>query len=613
MALSMSPRTLRVPGAIAAAVIGLTGLAFSQSVGPKMTESFAPAHRTSTKPKPTLRELLGCGEVLCTTQTLALGTVPTTSTAALAETTTGPLRLPDISEFEQYLDSKRSRKIVIGLEGVVARTVAKNLNLKIQELGVTSAADEIHAQRGIYDLRLGASLAVDRTNIPLPLRSTSPSTSAFFAPNQKQKDSSAQVSLGQLLPTGGLVELLFQRSSIDTNSPLYFSPYYSTGAGVQLSQPLLKNAGVFVTNAGIRLAELASKLADENLRQQLFIELSKSISLYYELIFATANVDVLRISLAQAQELLRVNTAKYHAGVLPELDVLQAKADVAARQQALVSALQAVEDISDQLKNQLAEISEMPNVTLVPLDLPDIPEYDVRGKEVAFIREAIEKRPEFAQVRLALEQAGIRQRVARNQTLPQLDLFARYLALGVDNSPGEAWDETRSNDFGNWRVGLQFSYPLQNRAARYRLKQADQALQQAALLIEKAQNDIIQDVRAAIRAVETNRQQIEVGMATVEFNREKVETGMKRQSVGLATSFEVLRFQTDLAAARSNLLRAVVEYNKSIVQLERAKGSLLDTLGLGSKVSPPTKASSSRNRGPRHAPAGSTSAKSAQR
>ncbi|MGB9691914.1 MAG: TolC family protein [Candidatus Sumerlaeaceae bacterium] len=578
---------------VAALCVG--GLAYAKDDNPPRISGnsvdFPPDARQSTQRRPTLHELLGCGAQLGTLTTSASLECGTSRTLTASETSGTGLRLPDIAEFEEYLSSKRSRKVVIGLEGVIARTVAKNLNIKIQDLGMQSAAYEIEAQRGIYDLRLGASISVDRTNYPPPYKGTPPTG---MAADQKQKDTSTNVSVGQLLPTGGLIELLFQRSSVDNNSPYYFSPYYSTGAGVQVSQPLLKNAGTFVTNAGIRLAEVASKLANESYRQQLFGELTKSISLYYELIFATANVDVLRISLAQAQELLRVNTAKYNAGVLPELDVLQAKADVAARQQLLVNALQTVEEVSDQLKNQLAEISDMREVTLVPMDLPEVPEYDVRGKEAAFIKQALLKRPEFAQVRLALEQADIKHKLARNQTLPQLDLFARYLALGVDNTPGGAWDETRSNDYGNWRVGLQFSYPLQNRAARYRFKEAEKAIEQAILMIDKAQQDIIQDVRSSIRAVETNRQQIEVGMATVEFNREKVDTGMKRQSVGLATSFEVLRFQTDLAAARSNLLRAIIEYNKSIIQLERAKGTLLETLGISPANIPAKETASSR-------------------
>jgi outer membrane protein TolC len=505
----------------------------------------------------------------------AIGT--TLTGTALSVETTGTLRLPDIAEFEAYLHTRSPRKLTIGLNEVVVRTLAKNLNIKVAELSREAAKDEVNAQKGIYDLRLGGAVGVDRTNTPIPYKNGPPTGQPE---SLKQREYSAQMSVGQLLPSGGLIELLFQQSTIENNNPLYFSPYYATGAGVQVSQPLLKNAGRFVTESGILLAQYGERIAKEAYRGQLLAELTRSITTYYELIYATANVDVLRISLAQAQELLRVNTAKFNAGVLPELDVLQAKADVAARQQLLITALQQVEDISDQLKNQLAEITEMQDVTLVPLDLPEVPDYPVRGKEEQYIRDALLYRPEFEQIRLQLEQAQIRREVARNQKLPQLDLFARYLAISADNTAGDAWEGTTGNDYGNWRIGIQFSYPLQNRAARYRYLQAEKGVQSAALMMQKVHNDIIQDVRASLRAVETNRQQIEVGKATVEFNREKVETGMRRQQVGLATSFEVLQFQTALASARSNLLRAIIDYNKSIVQLERAKGTLLQKLGI---------------------------------
>ena len=90
----------------------------------------------------------------------------------------------------------------------------------------------------------------------------------------------------------------------------------------------------------------------------------------------------------------------------------------------------------------------------------------------------------------------------------------------------------------------------------------------------------MQAVRLQLRNVETNRQQIIVGRSTVEFNVSKVDTGMKRQAVGLATSFDVLQFQNDLANARSQLIAAMVNYNKSIIALEAVKGTLLDRLNV---------------------------------
>ena len=129
-------------------------------------------------------------------------------------------------------------------------------------------------------------------------------------------------------------------------------------------------------------------------------------------------------------------------------------------------------------------------------------------------------------------------------------------------------------------MGLQFSYPLQNRQARYRQYEAEKQLDTAFLNLQQLRDNVMFQVRSGIRDVETNREQIFLGKATVEFNKSKVDTGMKRQAVGLATTFDVLSFQTDLAQSRINLLKAIVLYNKAIVQLEFYKGTLLDRLNI---------------------------------
>ena len=47
-----------------------------------------------------------------------------------------------------------------------------------------------------------------------------------------------------------------------------------------------------------------------------------------------------------------------------------------------------------------------------------------------------------------------------------------------------------------------------------------------------------------------------------------------------STSFEVFTFQTDLRNAQLSLIQALLDYNKSLADLERAKGTLLESKGL---------------------------------
>jgi len=59
-----------------------------------------------------------------------------------------------------------------------------------------------------------------------------------------------------------------------------------------------------------------------------------------------------------------------------------------------------------------------------------------------------------------------------------------------------------------------------------------------------------------------------------------VDAELKKFENGMSTSFEVLRIQTDLADAQVAEIRAVLDYNKALADLERAKGTLLASKGM---------------------------------
>ena len=493
------------------------------------------------------------------------------------ESYVGDIRVEDVisDQFSTgYFGDPRRRSTGISLNDVVLCTIARNLNIKLSDIANRIQHDEFHVQEGIFDLQISGSVQANSSDEPV----IADTGTGPMKANNTRKTVSAGASVSQLLPTGGVVALLFDDARIKTNSTGIVSPYYRAGATLSVTHPLLRNAGALVTQSQIIISQYTNQITASQFRAQVMHEISTSMQLYYDLIFAVSNVDIQRISLAQAQELLRVNTAKFNAGVLPELDVLQAQSDVALRQQGLLQALQQVDFVSDRLRTQLAQISEDPGLGLMPLDQPMVPEFEIDQQR--FLSEARRFRPELDQTRLDIERSKINREVAHNRTLPQLDAFADYGGVGVDTSWSNSATNVYDDNNGNWRAGVQFNYPLQNRAARYRFHQSEKQLDASYIRLAQTEDAVTLDVLTNVRNVETNLQQIALGRSTVEFNKSKVDTGQKRQAVGLATTFDVLAFQTDLANARINLLRAVIGYNKAIVQLEQAKGTLLDRFNI---------------------------------
>ena len=68
---------------------------------------------------------------------------------------------------------------------------------------------------------------------------------------------------------------------------------------------------------------------------------------YYDLVYAIGNLDVQRQSLELAQQSLKDNRARVEIGTMAPLDIVQAEAEVATREEAVILAEAAIERQQD--------------------------------------------------------------------------------------------------------------------------------------------------------------------------------------------------------------------------------------------------------------------------
>ncbi len=473
----------------------------------------------------------------------------------------------------------------ISLQDVLRLTLENNLDIKITEYTRKIARDEIEVQKGIFDTLFTSRLA--QTEIEQPLVLEKAGTSPGFTQTtweafgisdvQESVTKSFEARLSQLLPTGGILELLYIDERLE-QVPSGFatvSPYYNVQLTLAFLHPILKNFGPAVTKAGIRIAKNNAEISHEAFRLQVMSQLAQALKTYWELVFAIYNYDVQMISLRQAQDLLRINTIKFEAGVVPSTDVLQAKAQVASREEQIITAHQQILDIQDLLKQIINAPKTDPNwqINLIPEDRPTY--YDVSLDEDQFLREAFAYRPEYQQAETMLENRKIQRMVARNKRLPELNFYGYYGFTGADESNTMAFENMETLDYHHWQVGLEFRYPLPNRIGRYRYHQSQLQYDQARESLGNLKNLITLGIRNSRREVETNRKRIDVTEASVEYEEAKLDAEQKRFDVGMSTSHDVLEFQRDLANSRANHLRAIIDYNKALIDLELAKGTLL--------------------------------------
>ena len=219
---------------------------------------------------------------------------------------------------------------------------------------------------------------------------------------------------------------------------------------------------------------------------------------------------------------------------------------------------------------------------------------------------ALAKRTDIQAARKGLESAVYGVSYARNQLLPALNVSAGYGTTGIggtqitrqglggpiiDTVPG-GYGNALSDVFGftypTWTVGVNLSYPILNRQASANSARAQVARDQQQASVHRTEMQIVQEVRSAARAVDTNYKLVESNRAARVLQEQRLDAETKKFAAGMSTNFLVTQAQRDLALAEVAELQAVANYRKSLVNFDRVQeagtggGGGLAVVSLGS-------------------------------
>ena len=197
-----------------------------------------------------------------------------------------------------------------------------------------------------------------------------------------------------------------------------------------------------------------------------------------------------------------------------------------------------------------------------------------RSDEQRYIALAMQGRPELTGSRAEITSRAIDTYVARDAIRPQLDLIGRVASDGLDGAFGESLIDVASGRAVSATLGLEFSLYVGQRAARANWLAASWRQRQAALRRRELQNQIVVEVRAALRDLDTARGQFDAGRAEVAAADEGLEGERLKLEQGKSTPFRVLQKEDDRTAARTRSARAAADLRVAEARLQRAVGSL---------------------------------------
>lgn len=382
----------------------------------------------------------------------------------------------------------------------------------------------------------------------------------------------------RFLYTGMQYDIGVELDRTMTNSTFALvNPSWEVRPIAKVTQPLLKGFGSAANLAGIRLARANKGIALEKFRSDLTEVVFQVENAYYDLINAIKQLEVRKKSLKLSETLLEVNRQKVKVGTLPPIEELQAETDVASQQEGIIAAEKAIEDAEDVVKRLIRPTWRDPSewaAHVVPTD--ELTVVTIAPNTEESVRIALARRPDYVTIARQVTAQEITIDARENDLLPQLNLEGLYRQTGLGNDTHAAFVELEKDQPETWSVTLSFEYPLGNHTARGELKKAEVERRRLVLTMESLEQKIVAEVREAVRAITATAKRIEAAKKSTELSTKQLEAEQKRYELGVSTSFQVLKFQDDLAQAEQRERQAYVDHEKSVIRLQKSKGVLLE-------------------------------------
>jgi outer membrane protein TolC len=104
--------------------------------------------------------------------------------------------------------------------------------------------------------------------------------------------------------------------------------------------------------------------------------------------------------------------------------------------------------------------------------------------------------------------------------------------------------------------------------------------EKANINLRSLQNTISIEVKETVRNIEMSLKRLDATRASRILSKERLNAIQKKFENGMATNFEVSEYQQALAAAESEEISALIEYNVALLSLEKVKGNLLQSRGI---------------------------------
>ncbi len=395
--------------------------------------------------------------------------------------------------------------------------------------------------------------------------------------------------------TGRVLGLTQDLGLKNSNSQFFLpSDQANSRLSLSLTQPLYAGRGQLYNERLLTQARIDGAISWQEMRLSVEDRIATVMTSYWRLYEVRCHLAQQRGLLERGRSLERIIVGRqgYDAG---PIELAKVRGRVAKRvdreielqaevllQQSRLSALTGSEALQSS-----TEGDNVMRLELIPIYIAHPPDISIALRDA--VLRGIENRPEIKAAVSELEAAALGISVTRNQLLPQIDAVVEaYLAgLRGNNGLGRSYIGQFADSGPGFVAGLQYELPAgrryvksKHREAQFRYRQKSEELHETMLQTRQAIESALIQVDRTSAQRKSKQQLLETALAEERILTRRWEL-MAADSSGAGLVLEtLLDAQQRRVDAEREWVTMHTEYRISLVQLERAMGTLLIQEGI---------------------------------
>lgn len=444
------------------------------------------------------------------------------------------------------------------LSEAIALALANNQDIKVEAFGPEISRANLVTAYGQFDPVLVLARSYERTDAP---------ASADPILRDQVKTDTYEFSLKGALPWG-LSYSLGGNAAHQRGLSNVFADKYATFGGINITQPLLRGFGFGANMVGIRVAKANRSLSEWQYRQTVIETVTNTVIVYSNLVLAYDQLRIARKSHGLVATLMSQNESRLQIGSVGQSDVTTARAEMAAREDAIIQASRAVRNI----QIQLCELIGRRTFSAGEVDLlvEDFEASKITVNPPEDLETALAMRPDYQAARLGLTIDKAFSRAAHNGLLPEVNLIASFGYNGLDRDFAASRRMVRDMNYPSSSIGINVTIPITNaqqrgkaRAARLQVRQSETALKRLETNVASRLANAADEIDAARQRVMADDAAYEAAKQTLANEEEKLQAGSSTTLAVIQLQQSLINVEKSVASARADQRQAFAEYDRS--------------------------------------------------